>query len=128
MRSARTAAVGMLTTATSIPVARVNADDVYPWSRNIRTATMLDLGEVLDPFRKQVIDVKDALARARYLYDGLDLILENVEDSKIRGASQEVFSAASERMDTIDAMLDEFYRQLSSADRTLENYKVNPKG
>lgn len=88
---------------------------------------MLDLGKVLDPFRKQVIDIKDALARARYLYDGLDLILENVEDPKIRGASQEVFSSASERMDAIDAMLDEFYRQLSSADRTLENYKANPK-
>lgn len=89
---------------------------------------MLDLGEVLDPFRKQVIDVKDALARARYLYDGLDLILENVEDSKIRGACQEVFSSACERMDAIDAMLDEFYRRLSSADRMLETYKANPKG
>ncbi len=89
---------------------------------------MLDLGEVLDPFRKQVIDIKDALARARYLYDGLDLILENVEDSKIRGACQEVFSSACERMDAIDAMLDEFYRRLSSADRMLETYKANPKG
>ncbi|KQZ80888.1 hypothetical protein ASD64_11390 [Mesorhizobium sp. Root157] len=90
-------------------------------------ATMLDLGEVLDPFRKQVIDIKDALARARYLYDGLDLILENVEDPKIRGASQEVFACASERIDAIDAMLDEFYRQLSSADRTLESHKANPR-
>lgn len=86
---------------------------------------MLDLGDVLDPLRKQVIDIKEALARARYLYDGLDLILENVEDSKTRGASQEVFSAASERMDAINAMLDEFYRQLSSADRMLENYNPN---
>lgn len=89
--------------------------------------TMLELGEVLDPFRKQVIDIKDALARARYLYDGLDLILEGIEDSKARGASQEVFSSASERMDTIDAMLDQFYRQLSSVDRTLAAYKANPK-
>lgn len=88
---------------------------------------MLDLGEVLDPFRKQVIDIKDALARARYLYDGIDLILENVEDPKVRGASQEVFTSAGERMDAIDAMLDEFYRQLSSADRTLENYRAKPK-
>lgn len=88
---------------------------------------MLDLGEVLDPFRKQVIDIKEALARARYLYDGLDLILENVEDSKVRGASQEVFSFAGERMDAIDAMLDEFYRRLSSADRMLETHKANPK-
>ena len=88
---------------------------------------MLDLGEVLDPFRKQVIDIKDALARARYLYNGIDLILESVEDPKVRGASQEVFASAGERMDAIDAMLDEFYRQLSSADRLLENYKGNPK-
>ncbi len=88
---------------------------------------MLDLGEVLDPFRKQVIEIKEALARARYLYDGLDLILENVEDSKVRGASQEVFSFAGERMDAIDAMLDEFYRRLSSADRMLETHKANPK-
>lgn len=87
---------------------------------------MFDLGEVLDPFRKQVIDIKEALARARYLYDGLDLVLEGVDDSKVRGASQEVFSSASERMDAIDAMLDEFYRQLSSADRALENYKSSP--
>ena len=88
---------------------------------------MLDLGEILDPFRKQVIDIKDALVRARYLYDGIDLILENVEDPKVRGASQEVFSSACVKMDAIDAMLDDFYRQLSSADRMLENYKANPK-
>lgn len=88
---------------------------------------MLDLGEVLDPFRKQVIDIKDALARARCLYDGIDLILEKVEDPKVRGASQEIFSSAGDRMDAIDAMLDEFYRRLSSADRLLETYKTNPK-
>jgi hypothetical protein len=28
-------------------------------------------------------------------------------------------------MDAINAMLDEFYRQLSSADRMLENYNPN---
>lgn len=88
---------------------------------------MLNLGEVLDPFRKQIIEIKDALARARYLYDGIDLILENVEDPKLRGATQEVFSSAGDRMDAIDAMLDEFYRRLSSADRLLETYKANPK-
>lgn len=88
---------------------------------------MLVLGEVLDPFRKQVIDIKDALVRARYLYDGLDLILENVEDPKVRGASQEVFSSAEDRMDAIDAMLDELYRQLSSTDRMLETYKAKPE-
>lgn len=37
---------------------------------------MDDLGEVLAPIRKQVIDIKDALAYARYRYDGLDLILD----------------------------------------------------
>ena len=43
---------------------------------------MTDLGEILDPVRKQVIDLKDALLHARYRYDGLDLILETVADSK----------------------------------------------
>ena len=81
---------------------------------------MADLGEVLDPIRKQVIDIKDALAHARYRYDGLDLILDNVPDSKVRGATQEIFAVASEKMNVIDDMLDELYRQLSAVDRTLE--------
>ena len=38
----------------------------------------LDLEDVLDPIRKQVIDIKDALAHARYRYDGVDLILNDV--------------------------------------------------
>lgn len=88
---------------------------------------MLHLGEVLDPFRKRVIDVKDALTRARYVYDGLDLILERVADDKIRGASQEVFSTACEKMDAIDAMLDDLYRQLSAADRMLEAHESSPQ-
>ncbi|WP_457299290.1 hypothetical protein [Phyllobacterium sp. P5_D12] len=37
----------------------------------------IDLGEVLDPFRRHVIHIKDALSHARYRYDGLDLILES---------------------------------------------------
>jgi len=81
---------------------------------------MENLGEVLDPVRKQVIDVKDALEHARYRYDGLDLILENIEDDKIRGASQEIFAVAVEKMNAIDAMLDELYRDLSDLDRKLE--------
>ena len=81
---------------------------------------MTDLGEILDPVRKQVIDIKDALAHARYRYDGVDLILEGVSDSRIRGASQEIFAVAGEKMDTIDGMLDELYRQLSDLDRKLE--------
>ena len=81
---------------------------------------MADLGEILDPVRKQVIDLKDALAHARYRYDGLDLILEGVSDSTIRGASQEIFAVAGEKMDAIDDMLDELYRQLSDLDRKLE--------
>lgn len=83
---------------------------------------MIDLGEVLDPVRKQVIDIKDALAHARYRYDGLDLILDGVSDSTVRGASQEIFAVAGEKMDAIDDMLDELYRQLSALDRTLENF------
>ena len=86
---------------------------------------MTDLGEVLDPVRKQVIDVKDALAHARYRYDGLDLILEGVSDSRIRGASQEIFAVAGEKMDAIDGMLDELYRELSDLDRKLERLGRN---
>jgi hypothetical protein len=81
---------------------------------------MTPLGELLDPFRKQIIDIKDALAHARYRYDGLDLILENVPDPKVRGATQEIFSTAGEKLDAVDHMLDELYRQLSAADRLLE--------
>jgi hypothetical protein len=81
---------------------------------------MVDLGEILDPLRKQVIDIKDALAHARYRYDAIDLILETVPDSKARGASQEVFAVASEKMNAVDDMLDELYRQLSDLDRKLE--------
>jgi hypothetical protein len=81
---------------------------------------MADLGELLDPVRKQVIDIKDALAHARYRYDGLDLILETVADSKIRGASQEIFSLAGEKMNGVDDLLDQLYRELSDLDRKLE--------
>ena len=81
---------------------------------------MTDLGELLDPVRKQVIDIKDALAHARYRYDGLDLILETVADSKIRGASQEIFALAGEKMSAVDDLLDQLYRELSDLDRKLE--------
>lgn len=82
---------------------------------------MVDLGDVLDPIRKQVIDIKDALAHARYRYDGLDLILAGVAEAKARGASQEIFMVAGEKMDAIDNMIDELYRRLSALDRELEN-------
>ena len=82
---------------------------------------MIDLGEVLDPIRKQVIDIKDALAHARYRYDGLDLILSGVADEKVRGAGQEIFAVACEKMDAIDDMIDDLYRRLSALDRELEN-------
>lgn len=78
------------------------------------------LGDILDPVRKQVIDIKDALAHARYRYDGIDLILETVPDSKARGASQEIFTLAAEKMDAVDDLLDELYRELSDLDRKLE--------
>ena len=81
----------------------------------------MDLGEVLDPMRKQVIDIKDALAHARYRYDGLDLILGGVADGKVRGAAQEIFAVAGEKMDAVDDLIDELYRQLSALDRVLEN-------
>ena len=82
---------------------------------------MTDLGELLDPVRKRVIDIKDALAHARYRYDGLDLILEAVQESKVRGASQEIFAVAGEKMNAIDDLLDELYRELSALDRKLES-------
>ena len=78
---------------------------------------MSDLGELLDPVRKRVIDIKDALAHARYRYDGLDLILETVPDSKARGASQEIFALAGEKMNAVDDLLDGLYRELSDLDR-----------
>ncbi len=81
---------------------------------------MDNLGDILDPVRKQVIDLKDALAHARYRYDGLDLILEQVSDGKVRGAAQEIFGLAGDKMDGIDGMLDELYRELSDLDRKLE--------
>lgn len=81
---------------------------------------MVDLGEILDPLRKQVIDIKDALVHARYRYDGVDLILEGVADDQVRGASQEIFALAGEKMNTVDDMLDELYRQFSDLDRKLE--------
>ncbi len=78
------------------------------------------LGEILDPVRKQVIDLKDALAHARYRYDGIDLILEQVDDGKVRGASQEIFALAADKMNEVDDMLDRLYRELSDLDRKLE--------
>lgn len=84
---------------------------------------MEDLGEVLDPIRKQVIDVKDALVHARYRYDALELLMETVSDPKLRSAAQEIFTVASEQMDAIDHMLDDHYRQLSAIDRALEGYE-----
>src|SRR5262245_21430189 len=88
-------------------------------------AAMTDLGEVLDPIRRHVIGVKDALAHARYRYDGLDLILENVSDAKVRGASQEILALASEKMNAVDDMIDELYRQLSAIDRMLEAHQAS---
>ena len=81
---------------------------------------MPELGELLDPVRKRVIDIKDALAHARYRYDGLDLIMGNVTDGRLRAAAQEIFSVAAEKMDTIDAMIDDLYREVASLDRGLE--------
>ncbi len=82
---------------------------------------MNELGEILDPIRRQVIDIKDALAHARYRYDGLEIILGSVSDEKTRGAAQEIFSTAGEKINAVDDKLDELYRHLSALDRKLEN-------
>jgi hypothetical protein len=87
---------------------------------------MTGLGELLDPLRKRVIDIKEALAHARYRYDGLDLILETVPESKVRGASQEIFAVAAEKMNAVDDLLDELYRELSALDRKLELLRRAP--
>ncbi len=79
-------------------------------------------GEVLDPIRKQVIDLKDALAHARYRYDALELLMGQVSDSNLRAASQEIFAVAMEQMDVVDRLIDEHYRDLSAIDRRLEIY------
>ena len=86
---------------------------------------MDSLGEILDPVRKQIIEVKDALAHARYRYDGIDLILEGVSDARARAAAQEIFSTAAEKMDMVDAMLDALYRDVADLDRKLENLPRN---
>ncbi|WEX10758.1 hypothetical protein [Chelativorans sp. AA-79] len=88
---------------------------------------MANLGEVLDPVRKQVIDVKDALAHTRYRYSALDLLLENISDSKLRAASQEIFAVASEKMNAVDDMLHEFYQRLSAVDRMLQIYDASER-
>lgn len=80
------------------------------------------LGDVLDPIRKQVIDLKDELAHARYRYDALEILMENVADAKLRAAAQEIFAVASEQLNAVDRMLDDHYRELSAIDRRLEAF------
>lgn len=89
---------------------------------------MEKLGEVLDPLRKQVIDLKDALAHARYRYDALEILMESVSDSRLRAAAQEIFAVSIEQMDAIDRLLDEHYRDLSAIDRHLEAYERREEG
>lgn len=89
---------------------------------------MEKLGEVLDPLRKQVIDLKDALAHARYRYDALEILMEGVSDSRLRAAAQEIFAVSIEQMDAIDRLLDEHYRDLSAIDRHLEAYERREEG
>ncbi len=89
---------------------------------------MEKLGEVLDPLRKQVIDLKDALAHARYRYDALEILMESVTDSRLRAAAQEIFAVSIEQMDAIDRLLDEHYRDLSAIDRHLEAYERREEG
>lgn len=89
---------------------------------------MEKLGEVLDPLRKQVIDLKDALAHARYRYDALEILMESVSDSRLRAAAQEIFAVSVEQMDAIDRLLDEHYRDLSAIDRHLEAYERREEG
>lgn len=85
------------------------------------------LGDVLDPIRKQVIDLKDELAHARFRYDALEILMENVADAKLRAAAQEIFAVASEQLNAVDRMLDDHYRELSAIDRRLEAFDTSQK-
>lgn len=85
------------------------------------------LGEVLDPIRKQVIDLKDELAHARFRYDALEILMENVADAKLRAAAQEIFAVAGEQLNAVDRMLDDHYRELSAIDRRLEAFDTSQK-
>ena len=75
-----------------------------------------DLMEV-DELRKKVIDAKEALERARYRVDAIDLILEGVNDDRTRGACHEVFALAAEKLDEVDDRLDTIYGDLSALAR-----------
>jgi hypothetical protein len=82
------------------------------WEKTM-TAELMDVDEL----RKKVIDAKESLERARYRVDAIDLILEGVNDARTRGACQEVFALAAEKLDEVDDRLDTIYRDLSAIAR-----------
>lgn len=78
---------------------------------------MTDQSVDVDDLRKQAIDAKEALERARYRIDALDLIFEGVDDPRVRAACQEVFALALEKLGEVDDRLDAIYRDLSTVAR-----------
>ena len=82
---------------------------------------MTDAEDIVQNLRKLVIDIKDALAHARYRLNGLDLILESFANERAQSASQEIFGLADEKLDAVGVKLDELYRQLSALEREFGN-------
>ena len=82
---------------------------------------MTDAEDIVQNLRKLVIDIKDALAHARYRLNGLDLILESFANERAQSASQEIFGLADEQLDAVGVKLDELYRQLSALEREFDN-------
>ena len=80
-----------------------------------------DAEDIVQNLRKLVIDIKDALAHARYRLNGLDLILESFANERAQSASQEIFGLADEKLDAVGVKLDELYRQLSALEREVGN-------
>lgn len=84
---------------------------------------MTDAEDIVQNLRKLVIDIKDALAHARYRLNGLDLILESFANERAQSASQEIFGLADEKLDAVGVKLDELYQQLSVLEREFGNNK-----
>jgi hypothetical protein len=78
-----------------------------------------------DDLRKQIIDTKEELTNARYCLNGLDLILEGLPDKRTASACMTIFSMTEKKLEAVDDMLDQLYRDLSALDRELDEIERN---
>jgi hypothetical protein len=62
---------------------------------------MTDADDTVQNLRRLVIDIKDALAHARYRLNGLDLILESFANERAQSACQEIFGLAGQQLDAV---------------------------